>query len=84
MSGECNKCNEHCLDCQCPKKSLMYDYLLAKDPCLITLIKHIDNLIEMNNELLPEEVHEQVADSIMDIMECLYKEIGVRVTQMFI
>lgn len=37
MSGECEKCSEHCLDCQCKKPNVWFIHLEDNEPRMLTL-----------------------------------------------
>ncbi len=55
MSGECNKCGEHCLDCICNNqkcqncRSIMYRY---DQNCIRCLIEESRDLIERKKQFL--------------------------------
>ena len=52
MSGECEKCNEHCLDCQCSSDSINHpDHYQGNSIEVIDIIEDFDVGFHLGNAL---------------------------------
>lgn len=96
MSGKCEKCNKHCLDCECknPKsvlqlvdeitgKSNAYHYLGLKDKHIIDLFHWIEILNNLFEEVRQTEMNHELEEEIENIITKLTHEVGVRVVSLF-
>ncbi len=81
MSGECDDCNEHCLDCECEEKESSLDEIIEK---LDALQNDVDKIMGLVNEDTFEkkiktlnDLNEKVTDNMNRLNEMLKKLKGV-------
>lgn len=64
MSGECDKCGEHCLQCRCNHDPPDREYLTLED----YLNEIEDEIVQLRHKKLSKEKLETIANNLMEIV----------------
>lgn len=84
MSGECDKCGEHSLECKCMEgKANAYHYLGTQDRHIVDLFHWIDILNNVADEVRETNRDNELEKELRVIVNRLTKEVGIRVVSLF-
>lgn len=84
MSGECDFCGEHCLECKCiEQKGTAYHYLGTRDKHIVNLFHWIQILDDLADEVRETDMDNELEKELRVITKRLTNEVGVRMVSLF-